>query len=49
MRRAARRVMQDWDAATHMTKKEWSTHTCRRIADKRSECEAAGAANDACD
>jgi hypothetical protein len=26
--------MRDWDAATHMTKQEWS-RTCRRVADER--------------
>jgi hypothetical protein len=27
--------MQDWDAQTHMTKKEWQT-TCRRVAEERA-------------
>ena len=26
--------MKDWDAATHMTKEEWS-RTCRRLAEER--------------
>lgn len=26
--------MQDWDAATHMTKNEWE-HSCRRVAQDR--------------
>lgn len=26
--------LQDWDAATHMTKTEWA-HTCRRVVDDR--------------
>jgi hypothetical protein len=28
--------MSDWDAGTHMTKKEWA-RTCRRIADDRAK------------
>src|SRR5262245_65735376 len=28
--------MSDWDAATHMTKKEWA-RTCRRTADQRAK------------
>ena len=28
--------MSDWDAATHMTRKEWA-RTCRRIADQRAK------------
>jgi hypothetical protein len=28
--------MQDWDAATHMTKKEWE-RTCRRVTLERSK------------
>ena len=31
-----KQCMQDWDAATHMTKKEWQ-RTCRRIADERAK------------
>jgi hypothetical protein len=29
-----KQCMQDWDAATHMTKKEWE-RTCRRVVDGR--------------
>ena len=28
--------LKDWDAATHMTKKEWQ-RTCRRIVDERAK------------
>jgi hypothetical protein len=28
--------MRDWDAATHMTKEEWS-RTCRRLANERAK------------
>ena len=31
-----KQCMQDWDAATHMTKKEWQS-TCRRVADERAK------------
>jgi hypothetical protein len=30
-----KQCMNDWDAATHMTKQEWH-HTCRRLADNRA-------------
>ena len=30
-----KQCMNDWDAATHMTKKEWQ-RTCRRLADNRA-------------
>jgi hypothetical protein len=30
-----KQCMNDWDAATHMTKKEWQ-RTCRRITDERA-------------
>jgi hypothetical protein len=30
-----KQCMNDWDAATHMTKNEWES-TCRRIADERA-------------
>ena len=29
-----KRCLNDWDAATHMTKKEWQ-RTCRRVVDNR--------------
>jgi hypothetical protein len=29
-----KQCMQDWDSATHMTKKEWE-RTCRRVVDGR--------------
>jgi hypothetical protein len=29
-----KQCMEDWDAATHMTKKEWA-RTCRRVVDAR--------------
>jgi hypothetical protein len=29
-----KQCLQDWDAATHMTKKEWE-RTCRRVVDAR--------------
>lgn len=29
-----KQCMQDWDAATHMTKQEWA-RTCRRVVDAR--------------
>jgi len=29
-----KQCMQDWDAATHMTKREWE-RTCRRVVDNR--------------
>jgi len=31
-----KQCMNDWDAATHMTKKDWQ-RTCRRIADERAK------------
>jgi hypothetical protein len=31
-----RQCLNDWDAATHMTKKEWQ-RTCRRLADNRTK------------
>jgi hypothetical protein len=31
-----KQCLDDWDAATHMTKVEWQ-RTCRRIADERSK------------
>jgi hypothetical protein len=31
-----RQCMQDWDAATHMTKVEWE-RTCRRVATERTK------------
>jgi len=31
-----KQCMQDWDAATHMTKKEWE-RTCRRVVDSRAK------------
>ena len=31
-----KQCMNDWDAATHMTKKEWQ-RTCRRITDERTK------------
>ena len=30
-----KQCMQDWDAATHMTKQDWQ-RTCRRVADNRA-------------
>jgi len=30
-----KQCLQDWDAATHMTKKEWQT-VCRRVSDERT-------------
>jgi hypothetical protein len=31
-----KQCINDWDAATHMTKKEWQ-RTCRRITDERTK------------
>jgi hypothetical protein len=31
-----KQCLSDWDAATHMTKKEWQ-RTCRRLADNRTK------------
>jgi glutamine synthetase len=31
-----RQCLNDWDAATHMTRKEWQ-RTCRRITDERAK------------
>lgn len=30
------KCMNDWDATTHMTKKEWE-RTCRRLAEQRAK------------